>query len=85
MLFSSIRTRISNSDRQGAAAATFAGNYGDEGDRQTSHFAEVVRNRFCLAALLGAQTGICAHYIDQRNHRPLPLLSANFIARRALR
>src|SRR5216683_7924158 len=55
------------SDR--TAGAAFAGDSGDGGDAEAGHLDEVAGNGLCLAALLGADAGICAGEIGRASCR----------------
>ena len=74
MLFSMHQHAIGDGDRQRASAAAFAGDGGDERNLQPRHLAQVVGDGFGLSALFGAQAGIRADYVNQRDHRAVPLL-----------
>ena len=65
---------VGDGDRQRASASAFAGDGGDERHFQPRHLAQVVGDGFSLSALLGAQAGIRADDVDQRDHRTVPLL-----------
>src|SRR6185437_12590818 len=59
---------IGDGQRQRATRAAFTGNDGNSRHSQTRHFADVARDSFRLAALLGAQSRISRSHVDQRNH-----------------
>ena len=60
---------VGDAERERAARAALADDHGDDGRRQRRHLEDVARHRLGLAALLGAEAGVGARRVDERDDR----------------
>ena len=65
---------VADGDRERAARAAFADDGDDDRHAQPRHLVEVAADRLGLAALLGADAGIGAGRVDEREERQAELL-----------
>src|SRR5690606_3420445 len=65
---------VGHAQGEGAAATTLPDHDGDGRDPQASHLPQTARDRLGLTALLGADPGVGARRVDQRNDRVAELL-----------
>ena len=65
---------VADADRQRAARAALADDGDDDRHLELRHLEDVAADRLGLAALLGADAGIGARRVDEREHRQAELL-----------